>query len=139
MKSLGAPCSTGAISKNSSFIPEPGIGFFAVASLPRKDSLDRAWTQGLDSSCKWRCGAGGGYVGGDGCMCWKGKEGQSLTLQPCRLHHLLGDGGAACGPAPPLLAPEAVTMADRQCSLVFQQCFFLNGRHNPEFLLKLTK
>lgn len=35
-KSLGAPCNT--ISQTGWLIPEPGVAFFAGASLPQKDT-----------------------------------------------------------------------------------------------------
>ena len=139
MKSLSAPCSTGAISKNGPFIPEPGVGFFAVANLSQKDSLDCAWTQGLDSSCKWRCGAREGYIGGAGCTCWEGKEGQSLVLQPCQ--QPLGDVGAACWTSTTSPSSWNAHHGWQTVSAhwFFSSVFFLNGRHNPEFFLKLTK
>jgi len=37
-KSLGAPCNTGTISQTGWLIPEPGVAFFAGASLPQKDT-----------------------------------------------------------------------------------------------------
>lgn len=95
------------------------FGFFAEANLSRKDNWDCAWTRGLHSSCKWRCRAGKGCVGGAGRTHGEGGEGQSLVLWPCQ--EPLGDVGAACGAALLLPAPETPTMADRQwvSSLVF--------------------
>lgn len=62
------------------------------------------------------------------------------VLQPCQQPP--GDAGAAYGPAPLLPAPGMLSTADRQWVLIDLSAvlfLFLNGRHNPEFLLKLKR